>query len=375
MSRSRGGIVAIALLAALALGTSTAPAAPRPPEETDAATVPRAAAPPVRAHLPALFATRPVRDSVLAGLQRRLADDLPNFSCTNTITAQPFGETIQIATSDSYACDSGKQQALANWMDTYLFHGSEFSKLTVVEATLSEIQNICGEEDDGCYSPGAGTMLVPGNDDDLEGMQRETVIAHEYGHHVAANRDNTPWDADDWGAKKWASRANVCARVRAKTAYPGNSGPYYALNPGEAFAEAYRLAVYEQAEWPGNWWTPSRTVVDSSWPVDPGAIGAAQSDATNPWTPATSPPVAWVGRLTRAKPASSEVVQTILDGDMVVRLLRPGTARISLTNASNGAVLHSGTGSFRFTICGQRSVRLRIAGRPGQPFSVSVKTP
>ena len=66
---------------------------------------------------------------------------------------------------------------------------------------------------------------------------------------------NAPWDAIDWGPKRWASAANVCARVTRKEAYPGDEGSNYARNPGEAWAEVYRLtderkAGITTATWP-----------------------------------------------------------------------------------------------------------------------------
>jgi hypothetical protein len=43
------------------------------------------------------------------------------------------------------------------------------------------------------------------------------------------------------GRKRWASAASVCSRVSRKQAYPGDEGTNYSLNPGEAWAEVYRL--------------------------------------------------------------------------------------------------------------------------------------
>ena len=66
-------------------------------------------------------------------------------------------------------------------------------------------------------------------------------MRHEYGHHVAQSPPEHAVAAIDWGPKHWASAANVCARVSRREAFPGDEGSNYARNPGEAWAEAYRL--------------------------------------------------------------------------------------------------------------------------------------
>src|SRR5207249_3734012 len=60
-------------------------------------------------------------------------------------------------------------------------------------------------------------------------------------------RINPPWRALTWGTKRWASYMNVCAKTVSGQLHPGNEGNAYQLNPGEAFAEAYRV-LNEQRE-------------------------------------------------------------------------------------------------------------------------------
>ena len=107
----------------------------------------------------------------------------------------------------------------------------------------------------------------------------EEVVRHEYGHHIAAHRLNDPWAAIDWGPKRWASAANVCARVTRKEAYPGDEGLNYTLNPGEAWAEVYRLvderkAGITTATWP---------IIAQSFFPDAGDLAAAEQDVLQPW--------------------------------------------------------------------------------------------
>jgi hypothetical protein len=97
---------------------------------------------------------------------------------------------------------------------------------------------------------------------------------------VAAHRQNTPWLALDWGPKQWASAANVCVRVQRKEAFPGDGGRNYARNPGEAWAETYRLMDERKngittARWP---------IIASSFFPNEAALVAAERDVLQPWT-------------------------------------------------------------------------------------------
>ena len=57
-----------------------------------------------------------------------------------------------------------------------------------------------------------------------DGIAPNSVATHEYGHHVAANSNNAPWRAIDWGTKRWASMVGVCSRVQSGMAFPGDEG-------------------------------------------------------------------------------------------------------------------------------------------------------
>jgi len=96
---------------------------------------------------------------------------------------------------------------------------------------------------DGCYLPDQQLLLVPGNNPS-DGTKLESVLAHEYGHDIANNRSNAPWYSGAWGRKRWASYMNICRRVEAGTAFPGDEGVHYKFNPGEAWAESYRQMVW-----------------------------------------------------------------------------------------------------------------------------------
>ncbi len=102
------------------------------------------------------------------------------------------------------------------------------------------------------------------------------MITHEYGHHIAASRDNDPWPAVEWGTKRWASYLNVCRRSQAGQLFPGDEGDRYALNPGEAYAEDYRVLNERREGLPESAWT----IVDQSLYPDQTALDLLAQDVT-----------------------------------------------------------------------------------------------
>lgn len=143
------------------------------------------------------------------------------------------GEQITIFVSDSYTPEQVSPRA---WADFFggLVHGNELSKLVVYVATPAEVTQLCGANALACA--GGGTITITG--ETTSGMAATTVATHEYGHFIALNRINPPWQPDSFGAKRWASAVGICARVAAGTAFPGDEGDHYRLNPGEGFAES-----------------------------------------------------------------------------------------------------------------------------------------
>src|SRR5919201_2056625 len=81
-------------------------------------------------------------------------------------------------------------------------------------------------------------MIVAGDDGSACGVPRDFTIAHEYGHHIASNRVNSPWTALDSGAKRWATYEHVCQGTRQGRLFPGDEDYHYWDNPGEGFAES-----------------------------------------------------------------------------------------------------------------------------------------
>lgn len=281
------------------------------------------------------------------------------------------GETVTVYVSAAYAPDQG---APRRWADFFagLLHGAELARVNVYVAPPAEVGALCGTEDAlGCY--GGGRLVVPG--DAGGGIEPKVVAAHEYGHHVAANRDNAPWRAVEWGTKRWASHLNVCARARDGSLFPGDEAKNYRLNPGEGFAEAYRVLNETRTGTPPFGWQ----IVDSTFIPDAAALAAIEEDVLRPWGP--SPVTTLRARFVpKGRRIWRSTIATPLDGDLAVAVSLPPAAayEVDLLAADGRKVLvrglWSGTAqkSLRYTVCGERSLLLRVT-RYGAPGSVRVE--
>jgi hypothetical protein len=245
-------------------------------------------------------------------------------------------------------------------------HGAELSLATAYVAPVDEVAEVCSNDHAlGCY--GGQKLVFAG--ETVDGIDPATVAAHEYGHHIAANRSNAPWLAVDWGTKRWATQMSICQRTAAGTAFPGDEGLNYSLNPGEAFAESYRVLVEGGDSWP---------IVDDSFRPDADALAAVRQDVLEPWRGPTTktikvkfPP----GRRTWAT-----TITVALDGDVAVRA--GGPVEPSLVSADGSRVLahaswtSNGGKAVSYRDCGARSLRIRVRrDGPGTSFSLKITTP
>jgi hypothetical protein len=284
------------------------------------------------------------------------------------------GEVVEVYVSDALPPEATPE----SWAEFLvgLTHGPELARVASYHATLAEVQDICGSQALGCYSR---DRMVSLGEATIDGTTPEEVVRHEYGHHIALYRDNAPWRAIDWGPKNWATAATVCPRVVRGEAFPGDEGRNYAQNPGEAWAEVYRLLQERKAG-----------ITTGTWPIvapafypDEAALLAAERDVLEPWTKAATssfkrtfarrgPKVWWIP------------LTTPLDGSVRVMaaLPRGGQYEVALVGPNRRAVLQRaqwfGARSKRIdaTVCGQRSlfVRVTLKTRPG-PVSVSLSAP
>jgi len=215
--------------------------------------------------------------------------------------------------------------------------------------------------------------------DTTGGMVPMSVAAHEYGHHIAANRWNPPWLALDWGTKRWASLMGICARATAGTAFPGDEGANYSLNPGEGFAESYRGL----AETTGTAFGYAWPLVDPSFRPGGEALAAVREDVLHPWAGPTAVTVR--ARFARRARVWSRVIATPLDGDLRIRIRVPGGGGaddVTLRASDGRTVLakstwdSSGGKAVAYRICGTRSLKVRVT-RAGaaRRFTLNVASP
>jgi hypothetical protein len=283
------------------------------------------------------------------------------------------GESVTVYASNSYPVDPAIGQRWADFLGS-LVHGSEISSVSVFLSTASEISRICGSDAIACYSSRGSMLFTPGEDPDSQ-LSAEAVVAHEYGHHVAANRVNTPWDALDWGPKRWSSAMQVCARTKAGLLYPGAEDPVrYEENPGEGWAETYRVLNERKLGLPE---TPWQIVSNSLYPSD-AALAAAEQDVVSPWTADTSS--VRNGSVTRTSRTRNYTVSTPLDGTFKVAIRPSAGLRVALdVFASSTRVSHvTGRGLLTrsTTVCGTRSYRVRVTDLSGRgTFRLTLSEP
>jgi hypothetical protein len=274
-------------------------------------------------------------------------------------TTAATGESVSVYVSASLSPELGTPQTWADFI-AGLQHGEEISSLTAYVGTLDEIRGICGENALGCYA--ADRLVSMG--ETAFGVTAAEVVRHEYGHHIAYHRVNPPWSAIDWGPKNWASSLDVCERVEDGRAYPGNESNYYSLNPGEAWAETYRLLDEREAGVIGSTWE----IVDGRFYPDEAALAATERDVLQPWA---SPHGLRFSRSFGRKTRRVWLIplRTPLDGslEITVSLPKNGLQDVSLLDSDRKTVLATGLWSSRrekrltTTVCGERTLFVRIA--------------
>jgi hypothetical protein len=283
----------------------------------------------------------------------------------------------------SFAYDRAEVAPLVASIDA-LPHGPELAKLQLDVATPGEVRRRCGEETMSCYDPREDRMVIDGEDEELDGVSRASLIAHEYGHHIANNREGGGiWSAFEVGTPRWSTYEQVCERTREGRLFPGNEGTHYWENPGEAFAQTYATLVVPETAWP---YTPLLQ-------PDETALRKVREDVLNPVEPKE---LQWrVGSPSRPGPSIADAlpvergsfartVKAPVDGRVAVRLEAEegGTYRLSLLDASTGELLSralpgsDGKTSLRYADCGHRQLQVKAEALGGaHPFKAEVLIP
>ena len=308
------------------------------------------------------LAGAPITDSALSTSGARRLAAAASWGGTYTTAA---GEQVSITVSDGYPQDPAVPQRWANFLGS-LVHGPEISTVRVYLAPLAEVQAYCGSQSLACYNPTNRLLVAPGDDPDVD-LSAEAVVTHEYGHHVASSRNDAPWDAIDYGTKRWASYMQVCAKAQSGQYFPGaETDSRYQLNPGEGFAESYRVLNERKA---GIAEAPWEIVSTSLYP-DTTALALILQDVLQPWTRNTQSTLSTsLSRRARTRTLS---VSTPLDGkfSVTVRAAKGERVTADLLTASGARVGHAvvtggGARVLSTTTCGSRSYSVKLTRTAG----------
>ena len=277
------------------------------------------------------------------------------------------GEPVTVYASNSFPVNPTLGQRWADFLGS-LIHGPELSTVTVLLSTSTEIERVCGQDAIACYSARGAFLYTPGEDPGSD-LSAEAVITHEYGHHIAANRSDAPWNALDYGPKKWSSSMQVCAKARKGLLAPGAEDPVqYTENPGEGWAETYRVLNERKA---GRAETPWDIVSDALYPTPPRSSPPSRTW----WRRGCRRPRRHRRPRSRGRLESGAfTIAAPLDGTMKVTLRPSAGLRVALdVFASTTRVAHAVSAQAvtrTATICGARSYRIRITALSGRGSAV-----
>jgi hypothetical protein len=281
------------------------------------------------------------------GARAALADK----SAFGGIYTTPSGAHVRVLLSSSFTPDPSTAQSYADFVDG-LLHRSEINRVTIYVMRIAEIPNECGNRAVACYDSRSETIFTPGENPSDGSYTIEDVLTHEYGHHVANNRSDAPWSALVHGTKRWSSHLNVCHYERL-----GLLGGEYATDPGEGFAEAYR--VTNGGLWQG--------LVVSLFDPNPATRKLVRRDVLHPWRHRTTTRYL---ESVRDQRSTGRTFKTPLDGRLRITARGPRRSGIGLYLRLHGRTVRrsirpGAKQRLSYLICGQRRLRFALHGRRG----------
>jgi hypothetical protein len=271
------------------------------------------------------------------------------------------GETVRISVSDQLVPNEEENQGWAEFLASEP-HNTELGKVLLYIAPRTEVRQLCGREALACYYGESQRIVLPA-EERTSPPSRKSILAHEYGHHIARNRLNTPWPGLVFGTKRWATYTRVCPGLRSGRL----SLREYGLSPAETFAESYRVLVERRLGLEASLWN----IIHPSLEPDDTALSLLEQDVLDPWPGNTT--VRFKGTRTR-----TVRVATPLDGKVTMTLRGPRSAVYELRLPGQPTKRARGQGPVRSStsVCGLRQTTAtvrRISGRG--PFQLVVSRP
>lgn len=270
---------------------------------------------------------------------------------------------VNVRVPSSFAQTPETEALFARWATFLgtLVHGHELGGVTLAFGLPEDVARMCfGGEAIACYSTLDEEINLPTTPPD--GWPLEHVLAHEYGHHVAAARDNAPWTAFEWGTKRWATLVGVCSKVDADGG-SGLLGEDWYADPGEAFAETYRLLNVDRAS---EAWTPGPGwLFGDAFAFNASTLRMVEIDVLYPWRPTR---VGRVRGIATGRLPLRVHVSTPVDGTLRLQLRgAPRGTRLRLPRVADPAA--PGFGSYAETIvCGERTAEVEVIAPRGGRF-------
>ncbi len=138
-------------------------------------------------------------------------------------------------------------------------HGNEISNVRIIIVTEPQVQAFCGGADAAaCYDRSSATIVVPAGKSKL----LETVLLHEYGHHLdtfwrvpgVQELNGTP----SW----WAARGMASLLADRRVAFDYSLG--WSHSVGEVFAEDYAYIHTHSRYGITSWLTPPDAALESA---------------------------------------------------------------------------------------------------------------
>lgn len=294
---------------------------------------------------------------------------------TYTVKVGNVTSKVAVYTSTKLAYSKAVNQQWAEFF-ARLPHGSELSKLRVYLAPMNQLtlSDVCGSMADSCYDPNYGIMYLT-SETPPDGASITQIAAHEYGHHIATWRLNTPWDALTWGPKYWATSAHVCQYQRTQDMYPGDEGAHYEDNPAEIWAETYRVYATGINQDRLDPWE----IINPRWEPTAENLLAAGKDSLSPWSRPVRTSASGSLGLTGAQSATVEV-PIGLDGTVDATASTKGglTVKVAAYAANGNLLTAAGSRSAKASVkaCGTGDVSLVVTRLGGKgSWSLAVQSP